>query len=166
MNQPNPLTNPAGMPNIAALQQSLHRNHPNLPADQVNKLANERLQQYQQHRMSQAALNAAAGNIGSIPTNFKIPTDPNDQQVPQPGVPNGAAAMQASQMQGYSPLMRVNQPGQPNRMNVNGSPAMNGMVIQQSRNATPQPHRTGSGQSGSTAPGKSPRHPQAQTASG
>ena len=167
VNQPAQLANGHGMPNIGALQHQMQRQHPNMPPEQVNKLANERLQQYQQHRMSQAALNAAAGNIGSMSTNFQMQSDPNNtpQVAPSP-VPSGTQPLQASQAQGYSPLMRVAQPGQqPNRMGTNGTtPAMNGMMMQQSRNATPQPHRTSSGQNNSAnGPGKSPRPPQAQT---
>lgn len=165
--QPNPLPTAPNIPNASALQQAMQRSNPNLTPEQASKLANERLQQYQQHRISQAALNAAAGNIGSMPPNYQMPPDQNAQQVSQAQapVPNGAGPIQASQTQGYSPLMRVAQPNQPNRMGVNGSPAINGPVMQQSRNPTPQPPRTGNGQGGSaTGPGKSPRPPQAQTA--
>lgn len=167
VNQPAQLANGQGMPNIGALQHQMQRQHPNMPPEQVNKLANERLQQYQQHRMSQAALNAAAGNIGSMSTNFQMQSDPNAPQVAPSPLPNGTQPLQASQAQGFSPLMRVAQPGQqPNRMGANGNPAMNGIMMQQSRNATPQPPRTSSGQNNAAnAPGQSPRLPQAQTQS-
>lgn len=169
VNQPSQLANAQAMPNISALQNQLQRQHPNLPPEQVNKLANERLQQFQQHRMSQAALNAAAGNIGSMPTNFQMQPDSNaTPQVAPSSLPSGTQPLQVSQAQGFSPLMRVAQPGQqPNRMSANASPAMSGMMMQQGRNATPQPHRAGSAQSGTASgSGKSPRPPQAQTTSG
>ncbi|WEW61289.1 RNA polymerase II transcription elongation factor SpEAF [Emydomyces testavorans] len=182
MNHSNPQANSGqALPTVNSIQNSIQRSHPNMTADQVNKLANERLQQYhqQQQRISQAALNAAAGNIGALPAGFPIPHDANgmqQQQVPQPnGVPNGAQPLQLPQTQGQSPLMRVQQPGQPNRLGVTNSPAMNGMVLQPSRSATPQNHRTGSAQGGPPVPApplqapgpkNSPRAPQAQMATG
>lgn len=174
---PNSLPNQQTMPTINSIQSSLQRHNPNMPQDQLNKMANDRLQMYQQQRMSQAAMNAAAGNIGTMPGNYQMPRDNNVQHVPQSNVPNGVNTMQNSQGQGYSPLMRVaqpNQPNQPNRMGV-GSPAMNGMVMQQNRSGTPQAHRPPTSQGGGggggggggapgQTPGKSPRPPPAQTA--
>ncbi|EFW19730.1 conserved hypothetical protein [Coccidioides posadasii str. Silveira] len=183
MNHPTPLSaNNQAMPTVSSIQNSIQRSHPNMTAEQANKLANERLQQYhqQQQRISQAALNAAAGNIGAMPAGFPIPHDTNSvQQQPLPpsnGVPSSAPPLQLPQTQGHSPLMRVQQPSQPNRLGVTNSPAMSGIVLQPSRSATPQNHRTGSGQSvppgvqvpSVQAPGQksSPRAPQAQISSG
>jgi chromatin modification-related protein VID21 len=165
MSQPNPLSNGV-VPTISSFQSSIQRSNPNMPPDQVTKLATERLHQYQQ-RMSQVAMNAAAGNIGSIPASYQMPHDGNLQALSQPGIPSGAPAIQNPQTQGYSPLMRVTQTGQQSRMGVGGSPAMNGMVLQQSRSATPQTHRSGSAPGGPVpGSGKSPRPPQVQMATG
>lgn len=131
--------------------------------EQVNKLATERLHQYQQQRMSQVAMNAAAGNLSAVQANYQVSHDANFQAHSQPGMPNGAPGMQ---VQGYSPMMRVSQNAQQNRASVANSPPMNGAVPQPSRSATPQTQRSGSVQAGA-GPGssKSPRPPQAQMAS-
>lgn len=162
MGQPNPLSSGL-VPTISNIQSQIQRAHPNMPPEQVNKLATDRLHQYQQQRMSQAAMNAAAGNIGSVQANYQVSPDVNFHQS-QAGT-NGGPGMQVPQAQGYSPMMRVPQSAQQNRVNVGNSPAMNGAVAQQSRSATPQAQRTNSAQ-GAPVPGasKSPNAPPAQTA--
>lgn len=167
MGQPNPLSSGV-VPTISSLQSSIQRNNPNMTSEQVNKQATERLHQYQQQRMSQVAMNAAAGNIGAVSGNYQVPPDVNMQQHPpsQSGMSNGSPPVQNAQIQGYSPMMRVSQPGQQNRVGV-GSPAVNGTMPQQSRSATPQNQRSGSAQL-NAAPGssKSPRAPPVQMANG
>ncbi|KAE8551678.1 hypothetical protein EYB25_005568 [Talaromyces marneffei] len=163
MGQPNHLSSGV-VPTITNIQNQIQRTHPNLSPEQVAKLATERLHVYQQQqqRMTQAAMNAAVGNAGAIPANFQMPPDPSFQGSPQP---NGNVAMQNSQAQ-FSPMMRVAQPNQPNRVPVASSPSMNGSVLpQQSRSATPQTQRSGSVQTG-PVPGtnQSPRPPAAQMA--
>jgi chromatin modification-related protein VID21 len=113
--------------------------------------------------MSQVAMNAAAGNIGAVQTNYQASHDANFPS-PQSGM-NGGPGMQMPQTQGYSPMMRVPQNAQQNRVAVGNSPAINGAVPQPSRSATPQTQRSGSAQGG-PMPGanKSPNPPQAQTA--
>jgi chromatin modification-related protein VID21 len=133
----------------------------------VNKLATERLNQYQQQRMSQqAAMNAAAGGMSNVQANYQVPHDGNFQAPQQPGMPNGGSAMQVPQNQGFSPMMRVPQNSQQNRVNVTSSPAVNGNVPQASRSATPQTQRSGSAQAAAVqGSSKSPHPPPAQTAS-
>lgn len=163
MGQPNHLSSGV-VPTITNIQNQIQRTHPNLSPEQVAKLATERLHVYQQQqqRMTQAAMNAAVGNVGAVPANFQMPPDPNFQGSPQP---NGNVAMQTSQAQ-FSPMMRVAQPNQQNRVPA-GSPSMNGSVLpqQQSRSATPQTQRSGSVQTG-PVPGtnQSPHPPAAQMA--
>ncbi|KAL4890910.1 hypothetical protein BDV59DRAFT_75302 [Aspergillus ambiguus] len=164
MGQPNLLS--SGMvPTISGLQNQIQRSNPNMTPEQVNKLATERLHQYQQQRMSQVAMNAAAGNMAAVQANYQVPAHDGNFQSPQAGM-NGGPRMQMAQAQGYSPMMRVAQNAQQNRVGgVGGSPAMNGAVPQPSRSATPQAQRSGSAQAG-PMPGssKSPNPPQAQTA--
>ncbi|OOQ83260.1 Chromatin modification-related protein eaf1 [Penicillium brasilianum] len=167
MAQPNPLSGGV-VPTISTFQSQIQRANPTLPADQVNKLATERLNQYQQQRMSQqAAINAAAGGMNNVQTNYQVPHDGNFQPPQQPGMPNGGPAMQVPQNQGFSPLMRVPQNSQPNRVNVTSSPAVNGAAVPQaSRSATPQTQRSGSAQAGAVqGSSKSPHPPPAQAAS-
>ncbi|OQE27505.1 hypothetical protein PENSTE_c004G00267 [Penicillium steckii] len=166
MGQPNGLSSGV-VPTISTFQNQIQRANPNLPPDQVSKLATERLNQYQQQRMSQqAAMNAAAGGMNNVQANYHVPHDSNFQTPQQPGVPNGGPAMQVPQNQGFSPMMRVPQPNQQNRVNVTSSPAMNGAVPQTSRSATPQTQRSGSSQAGAVqGSSKSPHPPAAQTAS-
>ncbi|KKZ65003.1 hypothetical protein EMCG_09083 [[Emmonsia] crescens] len=187
LNHANVLANAGGIPTLASIQNTIQRSNPNISQEQVNKLATERLHHIQQQRMSQVAMNAAAGNMGSMQTSYQMHHDGNMHQLPHTtSMPNGgpASIQTHQQTQGYSPLMRVAQSvqQQPNRMGVNGSPAMNAaMAVQQGRSATAQAHRSASGQSGpGTGPGpgpgqgpgagpgagKSPRPPQAQMASG
>lgn len=159
MGQPNPLSSGV-VPTISNIQSQIQRSNPNMTTEQVNKLATERLHQYQQQRMSQMAMNAAAGNIGNAQGNYQAPHDGNFQ-------PHGLnGGMQVHQQQGYSPMMRVAQNAQPNRVGVGSSPAVNGAMSQQSRSSTPQ-QRGGSSQGGAR-PGssKSPHLQQAQIASG
>ncbi|CAL5873791.1 uncharacterized protein PFLUO_LOCUS8073 [Penicillium psychrofluorescens] len=168
INQPNPLSSGV-VPTISTIQSQIQRSNPNLPADQVNKLATERLNQYQQQRMSQqAAMNAAAGSMNAAQANYQVPHDGNFQSpTPQSGLPNGNPAMQVPQNQGFSPMMRVPQTAQQSRVGVTSSPAMNG-ATQSSRSATPQTQRSGSStQAGAVQGGsnKSPHPPPAQTAS-
>jgi chromatin modification-related protein VID21 len=165
MGQPNPLSSGV-VPTISHLQNQIQRENPNLPPEQVNKLATDRLNRYQQQRMSQqAAMNAAAGGMNNVQTNYQVPHDNNFQNPPQPGVPNGNPAMQVPQNQGFSPMMRVPQANQQNRVNVSSSPAMNGVVPQTSRSGTPQTQRSGSAQAGAVqGSSKSPHPPAAQTA--
>jgi chromatin modification-related protein VID21 len=164
MGQPNLLSGGV-VPTISSIQNQIQRSNPNMPPEQVNKLATDRLHQYQQQRMSQVAMNAAAGNMASVQANYQVPHDGNFQS-PQPGI-NGGPGMQVPQSQGFSPMMRVPQPAQQNRMGVGNSPAMNSALPQQSRSATPQTQRSGSAQAG-PVPGssKSPHPPQAQIPSG
>lgn len=164
MAQPNPLSSGV-IPTISSIQNQIQRSNPNMPAEQVSKLATDRLHQYQQQRMSQVAMSAAAGNMGAVQSNFQVPHDGNFQATPQAGIPNGTPGMQNPQAQGYSPMMRVPQTAQQTRVGVANSPALNGAVPQQSRSATPQTQRSGSVQAG-PVPGssKSPRPPQAQMA--
>jgi chromatin modification-related protein VID21 len=163
MGQPNPLSGGV-VPTISTFQSQIQRANPSLPADQVNKLATERLNQYQQQRMSQqAAMNAAAGGMNNVQANYQVPHDGNFQAPQQPGMPSG---MQVSQNQGFSPMMRVPQNNPQNRVNVTSSPAVNGAVPQASRSATPQTQRSGSAQAGTVqGSSKSPHPPPAQTAS-
>lgn len=164
MGQPNPLS--GGMvPTISNIQSQIQRANPNMSPEQVNKLATDRLHQYQQQRMSQVAMNAAAGNVGSVQANYQVSPDVNFHQSPQGGT-NGTPGTQVPQAQGYSPMMRVAQPAQPNRMNA-GSPAKNGPAPQPSRSATPQAQRSNSSQGGPVSGSKhSPNAPPAQTATG
>ncbi|KAJ5569848.1 uncharacterized protein N7459_009278 [Penicillium hispanicum] len=166
MSQPNPLSSGV-VPTISTFQSQIQRANPNLPAEQVNKLATDRLNQYQQQRMSQqAAMNAAAGGMSNVQANYQVPHDGNFQTPPQPGIPNGNPAMQVPQNQGFSPMMRVPQTNQQNRVAPTSSPAMNGAAPQQSRSATPQTQRSGSAQAGAVqGSSKSPHPPPAQTAS-
>ncbi|KAJ5105487.1 hypothetical protein NUU61_002834 [Penicillium alfredii] len=166
MGQPNPLSSGV-VPTISNIQSQIQRSNPNLPPEQVNKLATERLNQYQQQRMSQqAAMNAAAGGMNAVQNNYQVPHDGGFQTPSQPGMPNGGPAMQVPQNQGFSPMMRVPQPGQQNRVGVTSSPAMNGAVPQPSRSGTPQTQRSGSAQGGAVqGSNKSPHPPAAQTAS-
>lgn len=166
MGQPSHLSSGV-VPTITNIQNQIQRTHPNLSPEQAAKLATERLHAYQQQqqRMTQAAMNAAVGSAGTMQTNFQIPQDSsNFQNSPQQA--NGNVAMQNSQTQ-FSPMMRVAQPNQQNRVPVGSSPSMNGSVLpQQSRSATPQTQRSGSAQTG-PVPGtnKSPHPPPAQMAS-
>ncbi|RAL05849.1 MYB and HSA domain protein [Aspergillus ibericus CBS 121593] len=158
MGQPNLLSGGV-VPTISSIQNQIQRNNPTMPPEQVSKLATDRLHQYQQQRMSQVAMSAAAGNIGSVQANYQVDAS---FQSPQPSL-NGGAGMQVPQAQGYSPMMRVPQPAQQNRVGVGGSPAMNGAISQPSRSVTPQTQRSGSAQAGAVAgTSKSPNPPQAQ----
>ncbi|KAJ5647139.1 hypothetical protein N7490_003511 [Penicillium lividum] len=166
MGQPNPLSSGV-VPTISTFQSQIQRANPNLPAEQVNKLATDRLNQYQQQRMSQqAAMNAAAGGMSNVQANYQVAHDGNFQTPQQPGMPNGNPAMQVPQNQGFSPMMRVPQTNQQTRVAPTSSPAMNGAVAQPSRSATPQTQRSGSAQAGVQGSSKSPHAPPAQTASG
>lgn len=151
MGQPNPLSSGV-VPTISNIQSQIQRSNPNLTQEQVNKLATERLNQYQQQRSQQAAMNAAAGGMNAVQANYQMPHDGSFQT----GISNGGPAMQIPQNQGFSPMMRVPQPAQQSRVGVTSSPAMNG-AQQASRSVTPQTQRSGSVQQGSS---KSP-HPQA-----
>ena len=174
MGQPNPLS--SGMvPQISTIQSQIQRSNPNMPPEQITKLATDRLNQYQQsqqQRLSQqAAINAAAGSINanamnanSVQANFQVPHDGNFQTPSAPNMANGNSGMQVPQNQGFSPMMRVPQPGQQNRAGPTSSPAMNGAVTQPSRSATPQTQRSGSAQAGVQGSSKSPHAPAAQTA--
>lgn len=154
MAQPNHLSTGV-VPTITNIQNHIQRNNPNLSPEQVTKLATERLHAYQQQqqRMSQAAMNANAGNMNAVQSNYQISPDSNFQANGNTGIPN-------SQTQ-FSPLMRVAQPTQQNHVPVGGSPSMNGSVLPQSRSATPQAQRSGS----AAGTNKSPHPPPAQMAS-
>jgi chromatin modification-related protein VID21 len=167
MGQPNHISGGV-LPTITNIQNQLQKTHPNLPPEQIVKMATDRLHHYQQQqqRMAQAAMNVAVGNmanVGALPANFQVPPDPNFQGSPPQA--NGNVAMQNSPAQ-FSPMMRVAQPVQQGRVPVGSSPSMNGSVLpQQSRSATPQTQRSGSVQTG-PVPGtnQSPRPPTAQMA--
>ncbi|OKL63877.1 Chromatin modification-related protein eaf1 [Talaromyces atroroseus] len=169
MAQPNHLSSGV-VPTITNIQNQIQRSHPNLSPEQVAKLATDRLHLYQQQqqRMTQAAMNAAVGSAGgAIQSNFQIPQDSNFQSSPQA---SGNVGIQNSQQTQFSPMMRVAQPNQQNRVPVGSSPSLNGSVLpQQSRSATPQAQRSGSVQQTAAAsvPGtnKSPHPPAAQMAS-
>ncbi|KAL4978021.1 chromatin modification-related protein eaf1 [Aspergillus desertorum] len=166
MGQPNTLSSGGVPTTISTIQSQIQRTNPNMPLEQVKHLTTERLHQYQQQqqqRMSQVAINAAAGNLGVQP-NYQVAHDGNFQP-PQAGM-NGGSNMQVPQAQGFSPVMRVPQPSQQNRVGAGSSPAMGVAVPQQSRSATPQTQRSGSIQAG-PIPGasKSPNHPQTQSMS-
>jgi len=152
------------IPTISNLQNQIQRVNPNMTAEQVSKLATERLHQQQQQRMSQVAMSAAAGSIGAVATNFQA-HDGNFAATSQSGIPNGGPGVQTPQ--GYSPMMRVAQVGQQNRGGVGNSPIINGATVatRASRSVTPQTQRSGSVQAG-TAPGasQSPRPLQVQMA--
>jgi chromatin modification-related protein VID21 len=135
-----------------------------MPLEQVKQLTTERLHQYQQQqqqRMSQVAMNAAAGNLGVQP-NYQVSHDGNFQ--PSQSGMNAGPNMQVPQAQGFSPMMRVPQSSQQNRVGAGGSPAM-GVAVPQSRSATPQKQRSGSIQTGTIAgASKSPNtHSQTQS---
>ena len=151
------------IPTISSLQNQIQRVNPNMTAEQVSKLATERLHQQQQQRMSQVAMSAAAGSIGAVATNFQA-HDANFA-ASQSGIPNGGPGVQTPQ--GYSPMMRVAQVGQQNRGGVGNSPVINGATVatRASRSVTPQTQRSGSVQAGA-APGasQSPRPLQVQMA--
>ncbi|KAJ5725691.1 Chromatin modification-related protein eaf1 [Penicillium malachiteum] len=157
------------VPTISTFQSQIQRANPNLPAEEVNKLATDRLNQYQQQRMSQqAAMNAAAGSMNQVQANYQVPHGGNFQNPQQANMPNGNPAMQVPQNQGFSPMMRVPQANQQNRVAPTSSPAMNGAgaVPQASRSATPQTQRSGSAQAGAVqGSSKSPHPPPAQTTS-
>ncbi|KAJ5666079.1 uncharacterized protein N7477_008527 [Penicillium maclennaniae] len=166
MAQPNPLSSGV-VPTISTYQNQIQQANPNLPLEQVNKMATDRLNAYRQQRSisQQAAMNAAAGGMNNVQANYPVPHDGNFQTPPQPGVPNGNPAMQVPQNQGFSPMMRVPQANQQNRVNVNSSPAMNSAVSQASRSATPQTQRSGSAQAAAMQDSnKSPHPPAAQIA--
>ncbi|KAJ5143652.1 uncharacterized protein N7515_002439 [Penicillium bovifimosum] len=165
MGQPNPLSSGV-VPQISTIQSQIQRTNPNMPPEQVTKLATDRLnlyQQQQQQRLSQqAAMNAAAGSINAnaVQANYQVPHEASFQ------TPNGGSSMQVPQNQGFSPMMRVPQAGQHNRVGPTSSPALNGAVVQPSRSATPQTQRSGSSQAGAAqGSSKSPHAPAAQTAS-
>ncbi|KAJ5747688.1 uncharacterized protein N7511_009384 [Penicillium nucicola] len=172
MGQPNPLSSGV-VPQISNIQSQIQRSNPNMPPEQITKLATDRLNQYQQsqqQRLSQqAAINAASGSINAnamnannVQANFQVPHDGNFQTPSAPNMANGNSGMQVPQPQGFSPMMRVPQPGQQNRGGPTSSPAMNGAVVQPSRSGTPQTQRSGSAQAGPQS--KSPHAPAAQTA--
>lgn len=164
MGQPNPLSSGV-VPTISYFQSQVSRSNPNLSAEQVNKVATERLNQWQQQRMSQQAAMNAAGGMNTVQANYQVPHDGNFQ-TPQLGMANNGPAMQVPQNQGFSPMMRVPQTNQQNRVAPTSSPAMNGAVPQASRSATPQTQRSGSAQAGAVqGSSKSPHPPAAQTAS-
>ncbi|KAF3029339.1 chromatin modification- protein VID21 [Penicillium rubens] len=164
MGQPNPLSSGV-VPQISTLQSQIQRTNPNMPPEQVTKLATDRLNQYQQQQQQrlsqQAAMNAAAGSINAnaVQASYQVPHEANFQ------APNGGSGMQVPQNQGFSPMMRVPQPGQQNRVGPTSSPAMNGAAPLPSRSATPQNQRSGSAQAGAVqGSSKSPHAPAAQTA--
>ncbi|KAF7523598.1 hypothetical protein PCG10_006576 [Penicillium crustosum] len=165
MGQPNPLSSGV-VPQISTLQSQIQRTNPNMPPEQVTKMATDRLNQYQQQQQQQrlsqqAAMNAAAGSINAnaVQANYQVPHEASFQ------TPNGGSAMQVPQNQGFSPMMRVPQAGQQNRVGPTSSPAMNGAAPLPSRSATPQNQRSGSAQAGAVqGSSKSPHAPAAQTA--
>lgn len=165
MGQPNPLSSGV-VPQISTLQSQIQRTNPNMPPEQVTKIATDRLNQYQQQQQQQrlsqqAAMNAAAGSINAnaVQANYQVPHEASFQ------TPNGGSAMQVPQNQGFSPMMRVPQTGQQNRVGPTSSPAMNGAAPLPSRSATPQNQRSGSAQAGAVqGSSKSPHAPAAQTA--
>jgi chromatin modification-related protein VID21 len=164
MGQPNSLSSGV-VPQISTIQSQIQRTNPNMPPEQVTKLATDRLNQYQQQQQQrlsqQAAMNAAAGSINAnaVQANYQVPHEASFQ------TPNGGSSMQVPQNQGFSPMMRVPQAGQQNRVGPTSSPAINGAVVQPSRSATPQTQRSGSAQAGAVqGSSKSPHAPAAQTA--
>ncbi|KAF7717361.1 Chromatin modification-related eaf1-like protein [Penicillium ucsense] len=162
-----PSTLAGGGNTISAFQTQLQRAHPNMSAEQVNKLATEHLNQYQQQRLSQqAAMNATGGGMSNAQAKFSAPHDSKFQGPQQVALPNGGAAMQVPQNQGFSPMMRVPQSTPQNRANVTSSPVVNGSAPQPSRSATPQTQRSGSAQAGAVSgQNRSPHPTPAQTTS-
>ncbi|KAI5307284.1 chromatin modification- protein VID21 [Ascosphaera atra] len=59
--QQHPLTQP--LPSLMAIQASIQRANPKLTPEQAGKYAAEKLHQFQQQRMSQMAMSAAAGTV-------------------------------------------------------------------------------------------------------
>ncbi|KAJ5542496.1 hypothetical protein N7535_004918 [Penicillium sp. DV-2018c] len=162
MGQPNPLSSGV-VPQISTIQSQIQRTNPNMSPEQVTKLATDRLNQYQQQQQQrlsqQAAMNAASINANAVQANYQVPHEASFQ------TPNGGSSMQVPQNQGYSPVMRVPQAGQHNRVGPTSSPALNGAMVQPSRSATPQTQRSGSAQAGAVqGSSKSPHAPAAQTA--
>jgi chromatin modification-related protein VID21 len=161
--QSRPLSNGV-VPAIHQISSSLQARNPHLSPEQIQKMTTDRLSQYQ-HSMSQAAMNAAAGNSAASAANFGLPNhDGNLQPLSQPP---GMTGMHNTQAQAaYAQMLRTQQQNQ-HRAVAAGAAMANGTVPngrQASRSATPQMQRSGSVQAAPGA-GKSPRPPQAQISS-
>ncbi|KAI9848746.1 MAG: chromatin modification- protein VID21 [Sclerophora amabilis] len=140
-NQPQPLSN--GMiPTINSISHQIKTRHPAASPEQISRMASEQLTQYQ-HRMSQAAMSAAAG-AGS-------------NQHAQIGMMNGSSGGVANP-QLYAQMMRSHQASQ-----SRGASAGPNGLRPPSRSATPHNQRSGSVQT-AQGPNQSPRPPQAQMA--
>ena len=150
-----PRPNPAqplssGMvPAINQLYSTIQARNPELPMEEVQRLATHQLnkfqqqqQQMQQRSMNQAALNAAAGaaNAGAHAANAGYNLNASGQ---------AQAQMTSEGMQAYNNLIRQQQQQATQRVNggpvqmVGASPVMNG-ARPQSRSATPRDQRSGS----------------------
>lgn len=169
-----PLSN--GMvPTINSIQNQIRASNPNATPEQINKLATERLNMYQQQqqaRMSQVAFNAAAGNSAGMSYGFpqqNAMPNQHPQQQPQPSSnanvsvngTNGNAQQLAAHQIAYSQMLQRQQAQQQSRVGQSASPGQNA-ALPQSRSATPQVQRTGSAQGLPTqaqAPGQPPAQP-------
>ena len=166
-NQAQPLS--SGMvPAISQIISSLQARNPELPMEEIQRLATLQLGRFQQQQhqiqqrsMNQAALNAAAGaaNAGNLAANASYNLNPAGQR---------QGMMTNEQVQAYNNLMRQQQAAQrtnggPVQM-VGASPVMNG-ARPQSRSATPRDQRSGSQGlpvNGSNGQSKSPNMQQSQ----
>ncbi|KAI9670388.1 MAG: chromatin modification- protein VID21 [Caeruleum heppii] len=136
------------IPAINSISHQVKTQNPGASPEQIRSLTNEQLVQYQ-HRINQAAMNAAAGG-GASPgaVMASMGSLPNQQIYAQM-----LRAQQANQR-----AQQANQAVRPASTGPNG-------VRAASRSATPQTHRSGSAQIGQ-GPDQSPRPPQAQMAGG
>ncbi|KAI9839617.1 MAG: hypothetical protein M1819_002243 [Sarea resinae] len=139
------------VPTVNNIQHQLKARHPQMSQEQIQKLTSEHLTQQYQQRMSQAAMNAAAGTPPNV---INKDNHNNNNHFPPPQGMNGPMSGQSQQL--YAQMMRAQQSGQ-----SRGASAGPNGARPPSRSATPQNQRSGSAQNG---PGQSPRPPQAQVA--
>ncbi|KAI9795359.1 MAG: chromatin modification- protein VID21 [Piccolia ochrophora] len=139
-NQPQPLSSGV-VPAINTISHQVKAQNPGASPEQIQRMTSEQLSQYQ-HRLSQAAMNAAAGA-------------PSGQLGPG-GVMNGAGSIPNPQL--YAQILRAQQANQSRSGSVGPTTAR-----PPSRGGTPQMQRSGSVQAGQGS-NPSPRSPQAQMA--
>ena len=141
-NVPQPLS--SGMvPAINAISHQIKARHPGASPEQIQRMTSEQLTAQYQQRMSQSAMNAAAGSVNTSP---------------QMAMLNGGGGVPNQQL--YAHMIRAQQASQSRA----GSAGPNG-GRPPSRSATPQNQRSGSVQVSQGA-NQSPRPPQAQMAGG
>ena len=159
MTQPQPLSSGL-VPAINTISNQIKANNPQATAEQVTKMATERLNAYRMNQVQAAAAMqaAAGGNVTAGTNNPHLNLQLPQQQ--QQGMMNGANGNPMQNAQTYAQLMRSQQLSQQSRSGGNLAGGVNG-GRPPSRSATPQTHRSGSVQAGS---GQSPRPPQAQMA--